>query len=570
MQEIFPTIPQMLKASAEKFAHDPALQMRQEDGTYRKFDYKDFYDAVKKVGAFLIKEGIKKNDKVILVSENRPEWPIVYFGVTNIGAVIVPLDPKLEHAEIKNLVENSDSIILFSSEQLMGKVDQIKDGLTKIKRIVNIDTELPKIIGDPVSSEIAAEIVSAENNVRLEDLLSIIYTSGTTGNPKGVMLTNKNVMSDATMASPIFWMLGPGDSFLSVLPNYHTFETMAMFYALLKGCCTTYAESLKSYNLLRNMQETRANIICAVPLLYKLFSEGIDRQIDEKGVPAKILFKILFAISKASKSLLHKNIGKKLFGMVQKKFGGNIKFFVSGGAALDPDIIRKFDLMGFTIVQGYGLTETSPILSACTLDNNIFGSVGKPLPGIEIKINNPSKDGIGEIIAKGPNVMIGYYKNEAASKEVLKDGWFYTGDLGRFDEKGNLYITGRCKDVIVLGSGVNVYPDEVEFTLSKSPFVSEICVFGHVIKGGIHSGMEEVHAAVVPNMECFASWALKTGSTLNDEMIKKVIVGELDQLGECLTSYKRIVKYHITREQLPKTATRKIKRFVVKNMFAEK
>jgi len=570
MQEIFPTVPQMLKASAEKFGRHPALQMRQEDGAYRKFTYEDFYGAVKKVGAFLIKEGIKKDDKIILLSENRPEWPIVYFGVANIGAVVVPLDPKLEHAEIKHLVENSDSIILFSSEQLMEKVDLIKDGFTKIKRIVNIDAELPKIIGSPVSSEIAAEIVSAENNVRLEDLLSIIYTSGTTGNPKGVMLTHKNVMSDATMASPIFWMLGPGDSFLSVLPNYHTFETMAMFYALIKGCCTTYAESLKSHNLLRNMQETKANIICAVPLLYKLFAEGIDRQIDEKGLPAKLLFKSLFAISEASKAIFHKNIGKKLFGMVQKKFGGSIKFFVSGGAALDPDIIRKFDLMGFTIVQGYGLTETSPILSACTLDNNIFGSVGKPLPGIEIKIHNPSKDGIGEIIAKGPNVMIGYYKNEAASKEVLKDGWFYTGDLGRFDEKGNLYITGRCKDVIVLGSGVNVYPDEVEFALSKSPFVSEICVFGHVIKGGIHAGMEEVHAAVVPNMECFASWALKTDSTLNDDMIRKVIVGELDQLGECLTNYKRIVKYHITRDQLPKTATRKIKRFVVKNMFAEK
>ncbi len=563
-------VPEMMDMIEEKFSVHPALKMKQEEGPYRTFSYKGFVDSANRVAALLLKHGIRKNDKIALLCENRPEWPIIYFGTAIIGAVTVPLDPKLEPEEIKNLVDNSDAVMLFSSAILMEKVDAVKGSLNKVKAVVDIDGDLQKCISEPAGKDVLSRVRQMGKDVRPQDLLSIIYTSGTTGNPKGVMLTHRNILSDVTMIDPIFWMLGPGDNFLSVLPNYHTFETTAgMFCALFKGCCITYAESLKSYNLLKNMQETKTSILCAVPLLYKLFAEGIDRQIEEKGLPAKLLFGVLTGLAKLFRFVLRRNFGRLFFGMIHKKFGGNIRFFVSGGAALDPELIKKFDLMGFTILQGYGLTETSPILSACTLSNNVFGSVGKALPGIEIKINDPSKEGIGEIIAKGPNIMAGYYKNEEATKEVIRDGWFHTGDLGRFDKNGNLYITGRCKDVIVLGSGVNVYPDEVEFTLSKSPFISEICVFGHLIKDGVRSGMEEVHCAVVPNMEHFADWAMKNSAKLSDELINDTVGKEIDRLGTSLTNYKRPAKCFVSREPLPKTTTRKIKRAVVKKAYCE-
>ncbi|MFA5104678.1 MAG: AMP-binding protein [Candidatus Margulisiibacteriota bacterium] len=563
-------VPEMLKMDEKKFSPHPALKIRQENDSYKVFTYKEFVEALTRVSAFLAGRGVRKNDKVVLLCENRPEWPIVYFGIANIGAVTVPLDPKLEPEEIRNLVVNSDSTMLFSSSTLMEKVDAIRNEIGNIKDIVNIDGALQDVLNKPADKVFLSNAQNMAKEVVPQDLLSIIYTSGTTGNPKGVMLTHMNILSNVAMIDPIFWMLGPGDNFLSVLPNYHTFETTAgMFCALFKGCCITYAESLKSYNLLRNMQETRTSVLCAVPLLYKLFAEGIDRQIQEKGFFAGILFGILTGLAKLFRMIFRRNFGRLFFGMIHRKFGGNIRFFVSGGAALDPELIKKFDLMGFTILQGYGLTETSPILSACTLDNNVFGSVGKALPGIEIKINDPSKDGIGEIIARGSNIMIGYYKNEEATKEVIRDGWFHTGDLGRFDKNGNLYITGRCKDVIVLGSGVNVYPDEAEFTLSKSPFISEVCVFGHLIKDGVRSGMEEVHCAAVPNMEYFADWAMKNGQKLSDELINGTIGKEIDRLSLNLTNYKRPAKCYVSGEPLPKTTTKKIKRAVVKKNYCE-
>ncbi|MEK7375708.1 MAG: AMP-binding protein, partial [Candidatus Margulisiibacteriota bacterium] len=323
------------------------------------------------------------------------------------------------------------------------------------------------------------------------------------------------------------------------------------------------------YHLLSNMKETKVTVLCGVPLLYSLFLDGIKRQVEEKGFAARILFRIFLCISAYFKVFLRMNIGKYLFGFIHKKFGPNIKFFVSGGAALDPEVIKDFDLMGFTMLQGYGLTETSPILAACTLENNVFGSVGKPLPGIEIKLHNINANGVGEIIAKGPNIMKGYYKNPEATAEAVRDGWFYTGDLGRFDKKGTLFITGRAKDLIVLGSGKNVYPDEIEFTMSKSPFIKEICVFGAKIKNGIRAGMEEVRAAILPDMDKMADWVTKNNTELNDGVVYEIIGREVESWGNLLTPHKRIAKYYIVGGELPKTATRKIKRFAVKDRYSE-
>ena len=566
-------IPQMLKESAGKHSGLVALRMKDTGVSYREITYSDFYSSLQKIEAFLIDSGIKHGSRVALLCENRPEWPMIYFGVTNMGAVIVPLDPKLENEELNTLLSDSGSEIIFHSDEQTAKLEKIKSRLPLLRKTVNIDTDIDKILTLPLDparfrSPQACPLTLA--TVAPDDIAAIIYTSGTTGNPKGVMLTHKNIMSNVIGIDPLFNMIGPGDNFLSILPNYHTFETTAgMFCPLFKGASITYAESLKSYHLLNNMQETKVTVICGVPLLYRLFLDGIKRQVEEKGLIARTLFRALRCISMCFKVFLRVNIGKHLFGFIQKKFGASIKFFVSGGAPIDPQIIKDFDLMGFTILQGYGLTETSPILAACTLDNNVSGSVGRPLPGVEIRIHAPNREGIGQIIAKGPNVMKGYYKNPDATSEAIKDGWFHTGDLGRLDAKGNLHITGRSKDLIVLGSGKNVYPDEVEFVVSKSPFIKEICVFGSRIRSGIREGMEEVHAAIVPDMDKMADWVTKRGLELKDSTVKAVIGEEVENWGKLLTPHKRIARYYIAEGELPKTATKKIKRFAVKESYSK-
>ncbi len=562
MEQKYPTIPQALDRSKEKFGCLVYCQMRTDDGTYRSFTYEAFHDAVQKLSAFMAKQGVGYQERVALLSENRPEWPMTYYGAANTGRVVVPLDPKLEPLEIKNFILDSGSKMIFVSNELLEKVEAIKEGLPGLK-VVNIDKDYAAILSEKSPS------LPDRDKVKDEDLAVIIYTSGTTGKPKGVMLTHRNIMSNCVESCKIFHMLGPGDNFLSVLPAYHTFESIVgMFAAFYLGAKVTYAESLKSHSLLRNMQETGVTMIAAVPLLYTLFYDGIWRSAEEKGKVSFVLLKALFGISKFCNDILGFNPGRKLFGIVHKKFGGKIRYFVSGGAALDRELIRNFGYMGFEILQGYGLTETSPVLAFTRIDDNVAGTVGKALPGIELKLDGISDDGVGEIIARGPNVMKGYYRNPEATAEVIRDGWFHTGDLGKFDKNGNLMITGRSKDVIVLGSGVNVYPDEVEFTLSKSPYIVEICVFGSVIKDGARKGMEEVAAAVFPNIEKISFIAGKAGAEADEKFVRELVGGELDKYGKYLTDYKRVAKYYISKEELPKTPKRSIKRFAVKKMYS--
>lgn len=559
----------MLKNSAKDHGCRVALRMRKEEGGYRQFTYNDFYAGVLKVGAFLIANDLKQGEKVAILSENRPEWTIAYFAVVNIGGVTVPFDPKLTPEELSLLIKNSETKLIFVSDAQKDKVENIKNEALGVQNIFSLDSDLQDILSREIEPEMQLEVSRRQFNVGIDDLMSIIYTSGTTGSPKGVMLTHKNVMSNVIEAAPLFDIITSADNFLSVLPAYHTFETTAgMFYPIFIGASVTYAESLKSHNILRNMQETKVSIMCGVPLLYRLFLDGIKRQVEEKGPIARFFFNLLAFLSMSSKKYLKVNIGKVLFSFVHKVFGGNIKFFVSGGAALDPELIKEFDLIGFTILQGYGLTETSPILSACRINDNVFGSVGKPLPGVELKINEPDSENIGEIIAKGPNIMQGYYKNKKATDEVIRNDWFYTGDLGKFDALGNLYITGRTKDVIVLGSGVNVYPDEVESVISKSPFIKEVCVFGLLQKEGARKGMESVCAAIMPDSEYFEKKFGKEKIEKDPDLLQQKISEELDSLGKHLAEYKRVSKFFLTNAELPKTATKKIKRFLVKRIFS--
>ncbi len=530
------TLKQLLERNTEKYRDQVAFQMRRADG-YRRITYGEAGELAKRLQSAL---AVEPGDRVILLSENRPEWGISYLAITSLGAIAVPLDAMLQKEELLPLINDSGAKAAVVSDQFKGFVQGTK---AEAKVIVMEDFDK---LREPVGG--------SQGTVSLDDVASIVYTSGTTGIPKGVMLTHRNIMSNVTSVVPLFDFT-PKDNFLSVLPLHHTFETTAGFLGPFhEGCRITYAESLKSHNILRNMQETGVTVMCGVPLLYQLFYDGIMRNVEEMG-KAKV-FAALFSVAKFFKYIIGVNLGRKLFKAVHKKFGGKLRFFVSGGAALDPDTARNFDLMGFTILQGYGLSESSPILTCNDLKHNRLGSVGRPLPGVEIRITGT--DPVGEILAFGPNIMKGYYKQKELTSRVVVNGWLHTGDVGYLDEENYLFITGRSKDVIVTGSGVNVYPDEVEFVLNKIPAVKESCVMGDKVKSGVRKGTEEVVALIFPDMEYLA----KLGKT-DEKSVREVIAAEVQELNQRMADFKRIARFIIRKKELPKTRLKKIKRFEI-------
>jgi long-chain acyl-CoA synthetase len=520
------TLNQLLERNLGRQPRAVAFRLRR-GGAYDEFTFLRSAQLAANLRSELIKRGVGHGDRVALVSENRPEWPIAFLAITTLGAVAVPLDAVLPAVEMLPLIADSGAKLIVLSQRLapLAADTEYRDRLILMEDF----NQLP--------AGRAGELPAPGP----DDLASIVYTSGTTGSAKGVMLTHRNIVSNALAGAACF-EIGPRDNFLSVLPLHHTFETTGGFLAAFScGCAITYAESLKSYSLLNNMRETGVTIIVGVPLLYQLFFDGILRGAEEQG-KGKLLA-ALFSISGFFKKRLKINIGKLLFAAVHKKFGGQLRFFVSGGAALDPELIGNFELMGFTMIQGYGLTESSPVLTACTLRANRAGSVGRPIPGVEIRI--AGTDPTGEIVASGPNIMKGYYQRPDLTGKVIINGWLYTGDLGYFDADGFLYITGRSKDVIVTAAGMNVYPEEIETMINKLPPVKESCVLGERVGEGLRKGSEEVLAVIVPK----------------DGKSEAEVKAAIDGLNKKITEYKRIARLIVRREELPKTRLMKVKRF---------
>jgi long-chain acyl-CoA synthetase len=540
------TFKDLLKQSAAKFGDNLAFQIKRDD-KYVGYSYSDVGKYARGLIAQLKNLGIQKGDKVAILSENRPEWGISYLAVTAMGAVAVPLDSLGAEYDLKGIIAHSDSKGIIVSDKFLVLV---KDA-PGLKFIISMDKDF----------EALKQKASDDHgfDVKADDLAAIVYTSGTTGIPKGVMLTHKNIMSNVMTGAALF-EFGPSDMFLSVLPIHHMFECVAGFLApFYQGARITYAESLKSFKLIQNMVETHTTILIGVPMLYQLFYDGIMREVDEKGPFFRTVFNILAFTSWLFRSFFRINIGRLLFGTVHKKLGGSFRFWVSGGAAIDPDLLHSFDLMGLTIIQGYGLTESSPVISACTLEDNRYGSVGRPIPGVSVKIVN------GEILATGPNIMQGYYKMKEETDKILMEGWLYTGDVGYLDKDGYLYITGRIKDVIISSSGLNVYPDEIEFELNKIPYIKESCVIGRKVKSGIKKGSEEVFAVAAPNIEYFE----KMGLSIEENSVHNAIYDSIQELNEKLPMYKRISGMEVRFSEFPKTSTRKIKRYIVRKEMEE-
>jgi long-chain acyl-CoA synthetase len=542
--------------STRECADRIALQSKK-SGCWTSITYAELRIEVELLAGGLAALGLEpKSGKLAIVGDNRPEWAISYLAAACTGIVAVPIDRDLRETEVYNILYLSGAQVLITDDKHAAMIQSLRGRLPELQAVINMDkthsiddlmsfSELRKQGGDRVA---AGKNDFNERTVSPDHLLSILFTSGTTGNPKGVMLTHGNVACNIVDA--VRWVdLRREDRFLSVLPIHHSYEcTDGFLLALYLGASTSYAENLRRF--VENLAETRATAVLGVPLLWHAVYAKIEATMAEKGI-RKV--KAAKKIAAFSEKVLGLNIRRLLFAKVHRKFGGHLRILVSGGAAVDPAVARGFRELGVTFLQGYGLTESAPIIAVNR--NNAFRdhAAGLPLPSVEVKI---AED--GEILARGPNIMRGYYKNPEGTREVLEDGWLHTGDLGYIDEDGFLHVQGRKKSVIVTSAGKKIYPEEVEAEILKSPYISECLVWGGLRDG---QGLESViEAIVVPNVEHFKG--LEKGGIVDQRHVEDVLKREVKERCQKLAPFKRISKLRVSHEELEKTTTKKVKRYL--------
>jgi long-chain acyl-CoA synthetase len=533
-----------------------ALQIKEEAG-YRRLTYADVARRARALAGALIRAGLTPGDRIALLSENRPEWAVAYFAAVAAGGVVVPLDVQLGDPEIANVLRHAECRMAIASGKQSPRLLALTASGARLDRVVDLDAQRDEgAILSLAAACAAGASATPLPTVAEEALASIIYTSGTTGTPKGVMLTHGNFLGNAESILA-FKLIEPQDSLLSVLPLHHAFPFTAQLIVLCSGSTITFPPSLKGPDLLACMHETGTTVLVAVPQLYYLLHKGIFDQIGKRPLLVRLLLRLLL---RASAALRPRgiNLGRLVFGQVHRRFGGKLRLLASGGARLDPVIARDFLALGFTLSEGYGLTETAPVVSFNPLDRLRPGSVGVPLPGVEVRIVQPDAEGVGEIAVRGPNVMRGYYRMPDATAEVIRDDWFHTGDLGTLDADGYLTITGRAKEVIVLSSGKNIYPEEIEEQYLKSRFIKEICL-APKLSDRAGAQMEGLLALVLPDLDVFRA----EGATNIFETIR----WDMENVGKDLPPYKRPTGLRIVKEGFPRTRLGKIQRHLVAQRY---
>ncbi len=560
------TIPEMIERSYSLYKNQMALMMR-EGEEWITFTYDDMYHLVTRLARFLKEElGLKKGDKGAIIGDNSPYWAISYFAYHWAGITVIPVDARLKPQEIKFILQHSEAKVIIAQDRFLEDLMEIQKDVPTLKYIIS---KQPNKYGLVSLSDIFKKVKEGipRENVAFDDYAVILYTSGTTGVSKGVVLSHKNIMSDV---DSLYQTLeyGPGDTFFSVLPIHHVYEqTCGLVVPIAGGATIAYASSLKSKVMIEEMQYVKPTVMLVVPLLLEKIVEGILKNVEKSGLAVKAIFTGMRGASKFLDAILKGRASRTIFKKVRAQLGmDNLRYLISGGAALPRWVSKALEEMGFPILQGYGLSETSPVITLNPLCCPKNDSAGLPVPYAEIKIHDPNEEGIGEIAVKGPMVMVGYYKNEEATREVFtEDGWFLTGDLGYFDEDGYLYITGRKKSVIVTAGGKNVYPEEVETVLLKSPYIQEVLVVGAYDP---EKKKEDIHAIVYPNFDVVREYFEQQGvrnPTMDD--IYKLIDREIDTYCSELAEYKRVKKFTIREEEFPKTTSMKIKRYLFQQQF---
>ncbi len=531
----------LMEKKVNLFQNNIAVGIKGVNG-WKELTYNQLNHLSRKVANYLMDLPINNGDNISILSESKPEWSVILFASAMAGTVSVPLDSKSTVYELTNILTDCNPKVLFVSKQYYETALELKNNVDSIKHIILMDndyknTDIPNIYNIKIQKEYEFK------NKSLLDTALIIYTSGTTGIAKGVQTTFGNILSQLE-AFELMYDLNENDCFLSILPMNHLLElTVGLLTLLNAGSSIYYSSSLNPKDLLEVMRGKGVTYMLVVPAFLKLLKSSITNQVNKSGKIAQGYFSLSFLLAKY---LPFGFVRKLLFKKFHDKFGGRFKACICGGAPLDTGIAEFFNTMGINIYQGYGMTETSPVISTNSPNMNKPGSVGKPIDGVRVKI-----DKNGEICVKGPNVMKGYYNRPDLTAEVFdKEGWLRTGDIGKFDNDGYLYVTGRIKNLIVLSGGKKVHPEEVELELEKSNIFREACVLGIKKKD---NNTEEVCAVIVPSEELIEKYS-------DDKQLDALIKKEVGMLVKQLASYKRPTKIYVKKDELPKTSTRKVKR----------
>jgi len=555
--------------SARKFGSKIALQIKS-GYSFSSVTYEQLNERTSQMAEYLMSLGIKKGDSFAVFGENRPEWAISYLSIAKTGAYIIPVDSMLKEQEIKLILHFIGAKGIIVSPKYNDLIREIKDELPALKHVISMgEAEHPYETAFNEALEKGRMLIAKGSSkvkdvkMGIDDPYVIIFTSGTTGQSKGVMLTNGNVSYDILYATKMI-KFSESDRFISMLPLHHTFEATAGFLVpLSSGCTITYARSLKPAEIIEDIKDSQSTIMLGVPLLFEKIVLGIKRAIKASLVKSTVVNGML-AIEKGSKFLLGVKLAGPIFKSLREQSGlSSITLMISGGSALKPEVAQAFEDFGFTLFQGYGLTETSPIVSINLREKYKHSSIGLPLEGVEVEIDSPNDSGEGELKVRGPIVMKGYYSNQAATDEVIRGGWFYTGDIGYKDKEGYLYISGRKKAIIVTEAGKNVYPEELEERLCESNMIEEALVLP-VINN--QTKREEVGAIIYPNPELIESVLKKNlGEDETEKELRKIVGEVISSVSDSVADYKRIKHFEIRYEEFTKTTTKKIKRYLFVN-----
>ena len=550
----FETIKECLKAAIKKYAKNIAFIIKNKEDkkvTYTNITYEKFGKDMRNLGTALIELGLE-NKRIAIIGKNNYEWGLTYASVLSGVGVTVPLDKGLQENETIMSLQRSKADAIVFDKEFLGLIQKIKnENNTNLKHFICMNSNEDKdnlYLYDLIKKgeQNSEDTRYDEHQINPDEMATLVFTSGTTSSSKAVMLSQRNIASNIygiVLAEKIY----DTDVNMAFLPLHHMFGSTALLLFLSRGATNVFCDGLR--HIQENLKEYKVSVFVCVPLLLEGIYKKIMAQVEKQGKTKLIKF-----ARKLSGFLLKFKIDirRKLFKQILDQLGGSIRFVVSGAAALDKEVASALNDFGILTVQGYGLTETAPVAAAENEYTLKSGSIGYPLPGVEIKIVNPDEKGIGELAIKGPNVMLGYYEMPEETSKVMKDGWFYTGDLAYKDKDGHLFITGRQKNVIVLKNGKNIYPEEIEALIVKHPYVSEVMAFGKEKDDDLVLSVK-----IVYNEE----YVKQNYPDMSEEDFRKVVWNDIKEINKTLPQYKYIKNLVLTNEPMVKTTTAKIKRF---------
>ena len=545
---------EMLNKTGKLYADRPAYKFKVEEGKYQIYTHKEIRDMINNLGTALINLGLK-GKRIAVIGENRYEWEIAYLSIVCGTGIVVPLDKSLPANELELLIERSNIEAIFYTKKYSDIIQNIKfSEKNKLKHLISMDNDesfegiysQKELIreGKKLIEEGNKEFLNAQINPK--EMSIMLFTSGTTSKSKVVALSHENICTNLMDIGSVLDVTQE-DVFLSVLPIHHVFEcTVGFLFSLYKGAETVFCDGLR--HIVENLNEYHVTVMACVPGIYERIFMMIRKKLEKQGK----LEEILENEEKYKNSSMQKK--KEVFKEIHDMLGGKIKLLISGAAALDKTIEERYRLLGLNLVQGYGLTETSPVVAVGTNKYYKLGSIGKTVPSVEAKLVDVNDDGIGELVVRGSSVMLGYYENEKVNKKSLQDGWFYTGDLAKIDEEGYIFICGRKKSVIVLKNGKNIFPEEMENLVNKIEGTKESFIFGKIQSNDENN--IKINVKIVFDRDVIKD----VYKVEKDEDIYKVLSKKIKEVNQTMPSYKAIRGMILTEEPLIKTTTNKIKR----------